>query len=100
MDMTRGGIPVVAQDHFDRPGLASMSRRSRKKSGGGSSMIPDWMSKQIGRMTETKGTRAAEKLKRMSTGSMQGFGPDGGGSAALQSSSTDMLAPKPTFASQ
>jgi len=73
--MTRGGVPVsstrppAAGQHHRRSREAS--RRSRKVTS-----FPDWVSKQIDRMTTSKGTRAAEKLKTMSTGSMPGFGPE------------------------
>eukprot|EP00444_Apocalathium_aciculiferum_P022246 CAMPEP_0183419832 /NCGR_PEP_ID=MMETSP0370-20130417/26044_1 /TAXON_ID=268820 /ORGANISM="Peridinium aciculiferum, Strain PAER-2" /LENGTH=261 /DNA_ID=CAMNT_0025603667 /DNA_START=1 /DNA_END=786 /DNA_ORIENTATION=+ len=83
-EMTRGGVPIarprsVAAGHQRRH--REGSRRSRKVSS-----IPGWVSKQLDRMTTSKGTRVAEKLKTMSTGSMQGLGPDDVMCAALPSS--------------
>jgi len=69
-EMTRGGVP---QSY-----CSPSSRHRAKKPGQKSSPSSlDWMAKQITKMTTSKGIRVAEKLRTMSTGSMQGFGHDG-----------------------
>lgn len=79
-DMTTGGVLACRS----RSQACHRKRENRSKK---AASFPDWVSKQIDRMTRSKGTRAAEKLKTMSTGNMLGFGPDDAMAEAYQSTS-------------
>lgn len=101
-DMTRGGVPHLRPlAHCRAKSLEPMcyrrrdrGRQPREGAPPKATNFPDWVAKQLDKMTMSKGTRAAEKLKTMSTGSMQGFGPDDVIQLALQRTSDTFGLPK------
>jgi len=90
--MTRGGVPLVVRTSSrlstspkrEQPD-SQLSPRTRA-----AMSLPDWFATQLDWMTLSPGSRCAEKLRTMSTGSMPGIGPKDMGADRFCSSVEDL----------
>jgi len=75
-EMTRGGVAVsrsrAATEAAPLSRATSMDALPTTKGG----EFPSWVFRQLDKIIAGKGNRVAEQLSSMSTGSMQGFGPE------------------------